>query len=277
MRIHDEGLVIGLKRFGESKWIVSLLTRHHGLVRGLVHSLRKSPLDIGYTCLMRWSARSLQQLGTLSYEVISSTSASLLSYYPRLLTLQSMCDLLTGCLEEHQPYPALFDTAQEVQQCLSDMSHPWAASYIQFELTLLQELGFGLSLENCTVTGRTDTLTYISPKTGCAVSQEAGAAYAGMLFPYIPMTYPELNDHDICVSLIILSFFLEKHTSPAPDPHAFQDYQNKLNHIRSPHARAPSFRLNTVDSRKILPLSRTLLCDLMCRNFSGTLPEKCAA
>src|SRR5208282_2033846 len=41
----------------------------------------------------------------------------------------------------------------------------------------LAELGFGLDLASCAATGATADLIYVSPRTGRAVSREAGEAY----------------------------------------------------------------------------------------------------
>ena len=48
---------------------------------------------------------------------------------------------------------------------------------MRFELLVLDELGFGLDLTRCAATGRRDELVYVSPKTGRAVSREAGAQW----------------------------------------------------------------------------------------------------
>lgn len=59
----------------------------------------------------------------------------------------------------------------------------WVHLYVLFELHLLQEVGFGLKLKSCAVTDSREALSYVSPKTGCAVSHEVGAPYAEKLFP----------------------------------------------------------------------------------------------
>ena len=49
---------------------------------------------------------------------------------------------------------------------------------VRFELALLDELGFGLDLSACAATGKRQNLVYVSPKTGRAVSGEAGQPWA---------------------------------------------------------------------------------------------------
>jgi DNA repair protein RecO (recombination protein O) len=52
---------------------------------------------------------------------------------------------------------------------------------VRFELLLLDELGVGLDLESCAATGSTENLVYVSPKSGRAVSREAGEPYRDRL------------------------------------------------------------------------------------------------
>ena len=61
----------------------------------------------------------------------------------------------------------------------SNLGDPASAAelVVRFELLVLDELGFGLDLTRCAATGRRDELVYVSPKTGRAVSREAGARY----------------------------------------------------------------------------------------------------
>ena len=52
-----------------------------------------------------------------------------------------------------------------------------SAMLVQFELHMLSELGFGLELDSCAVTGTCDELIYVSPKSGRAVSRQAGVRH----------------------------------------------------------------------------------------------------
>ena len=50
--------------------------------------------------------------------------------------------------------------------------------FVRFEIAVLNDLGFGLDLAECVATGTRSDLIYVSPKSGRAVSREAGAPYA---------------------------------------------------------------------------------------------------
>ncbi|HBK90638.1 MAG TPA: DNA repair protein RecO, partial [Parvularcula sp.] len=53
----------------------------------------------------------------------------------------------------------------------------------RWELGLLAELGFGLTLDKCAATGAREDLIYVSPKSACAVSAEAGEPYKDRMLP----------------------------------------------------------------------------------------------
>jgi DNA repair protein RecO (recombination protein O) len=54
---------------------------------------------------------------------------------------------------------------------------------VRYELLMLSELGFGLDLDRCAVTGTNDALVAVSPKSGRAVSAAEAEPYAGKLLP----------------------------------------------------------------------------------------------
>ena len=54
---------------------------------------------------------------------------------------------------------------------------------VRYELLVLAELGFGLDLERCAVSGDEDDLVAVSPRSGRAVSASEAAPYAGKLLP----------------------------------------------------------------------------------------------
>ena len=62
----------------------------------------------------------------------------------------------------------------------------WGAALVRYELLLLAELGFGLDLERCAVSGTNDDLVAVSPKSGRAVSAAEAEPYAGKLLALPP-------------------------------------------------------------------------------------------
>jgi DNA repair protein RecO (recombination protein O) len=87
----------------------------------------------------------------------------------------------------------------------------WQISYVNYELELLKDLGFGLDLSACAATGQQDDLIYISPKTGRAVSREAGEPYKRQLLPLPSYWMNEGVTPDIQTSLTVTGYFLARH------------------------------------------------------------------
>jgi DNA repair protein RecO (recombination protein O) len=59
----------------------------------------------------------------------------------------------------------------------------WGAALVRYEVLVLAELGFGLDIESCAVTGSNDDLVAVSPRSGRAVSAAEAEPFAGKLLP----------------------------------------------------------------------------------------------
>ena len=176
----DEGIILGTRRHGETSAIVELMTREHGRHLGLVqggrsHKMRPL-LQAGNRVAAEWRARLDEHLGQYVLEPISFAAARLIESRLALSGLQLLASHLR-LLPERDPHPQLFDTLAVILDCFED---PLLSGELiaRFELRLLDELGFGLALDECAATGRRDELIYVSPKSGRAVCREAGLPYA---------------------------------------------------------------------------------------------------
>jgi DNA repair protein RecO (recombination protein O) len=181
----DEAIVLSVRPHGETASVVDLLTRSHGRHSGLVHggrSRKNRPiLQIGNQVQAVWKARLADHLGRMTLELKRGTAAAAMDDPPALAALTSLC-ALTRLLPERDPHPALYEVTLFVMSFLDDPS-VWPALYVRWELALLQELGFGIDLSQCAVTGSNDQLIYVSPRTGRAVSASAGEPYRDRLLP----------------------------------------------------------------------------------------------
>ena len=181
----DDGIVLSLRRHGESAAVVHLLTREHGrhagLVRGGNSKKKRGILQPGNEVHASWRARLEEHLGTFTVELLDGHAARVLTDPGRLAAMSSACSLVDICLPEREPHPDLFASFRAMFSILPEAE--WAAAYVAWELSLLAELGFGLDLSACAATGVLDDLIYVSPKSGRAVSRDAGAAYREKLLP----------------------------------------------------------------------------------------------
>ena len=181
----DEGIILGTRKHGETSAIVELMTREHGRHLGLVqggrsHKMRPL-LQAGNRVAAEWRARLDEHLGQYVLEPLSFAAARLIESRLALSGMQLLAAHLR-LLPERDPHPQLFETLAVILDCFED--HLLAGELIaRFELKLLDELGFGLALDECAATGRRDDLIYVSPKSGRAVCREAGLPYADRMLP----------------------------------------------------------------------------------------------
>ena len=214
---HDEGIVLSSRPHGESGAIVELLTREHGrhlgLVRGGAGRRQKSVLQAGNTVAAHWRARLNEHLGAYTVELIKPRAGLLMNDAFALTGLSAAC-AVASVLPEREAHPALFEGFSFLLDTMED-ADIWPAIFVRWELGLLQDLGFGLELGQCAATGVRDDLAYVSPRSGGAVSREAGAPYADRLFRLPPFLVSSQAgvDHadDIAEGLRITGHFLERH------------------------------------------------------------------
>ncbi|NWH08595.1 MAG: DNA repair protein RecO [Alphaproteobacteria bacterium] len=220
MEWQDNALILSVRPFQETGVILELMSRLHGrhlgLVRGGVGRALRGVLQPGNGVMASWRARLADQLGSFQVELTEERASDFLHSPLLLAGLQSAACVLSGALPEreaHEPaylgLTALLDAARVTRE--SD----WAGLYVMWEMGLLSELGFGLDLSRCTVTGAMDDLTHVSPRTGRAVSRAAAAPYAEKLLRLpaflLGRQAGEITPGDIRDGLMLTGHFLERH------------------------------------------------------------------
>jgi DNA repair protein RecO (recombination protein O) len=156
--------------------------RHGGLYKQSRTAKTRTAIQVGSVAYATWQARLEQHLGTYALEVLETPYIHFMHDGKRLAALSCACYLCATLLAERHPYPALHAGLESFIHTLQTSNIDWPKAYADFELLLLQELGFGLDLTACAVTGQRHSLHFISPRTGRAVSYEAGLPYADKLF-----------------------------------------------------------------------------------------------
>jgi len=213
----DDGIVLAARRHGETSAVVSLLTRSHGrhagLVRGGAGRKARGALQPGNRVEATWRGRLAEHLGTYALELGKAQGAALLDDADRLACLASACGVVEQALPERHPYPAIFDGFCALLDALTAPGEVWPAVYVRWELGLLDQLGFGLDLEDCAATGSRDDLIYVSPKSGRAVSAAAGDPYKSQLLalPSFLLGNGSVEAAEIVAGLALTGHFLERH------------------------------------------------------------------
>lgn len=205
MEWRDEGIILGTRKHGETSAILEVMTRAHGRHLGLVRggrSRRMQPvLQPGNRVDLVWWARLDEHLGSFQVEALELNAARLFDSACAVYGLQTLAAHLR-LLPERDAHAGLYDTLCLMLEALDT---PSAAGelIVRFELLVLEELGFGLDLTQCAATGQLNDLVFVSPKSGRAVSREAGAPWA--------------------TKMLTLPAFLQRGANSRPDLEAMED------------------------------------------------------
>ena len=211
----DDAIVLGARPFGEGKLVAEVFAREHGRFGGVVHAGRKSQpiLQSGNVVHCGWKARLSEQLGFFNpLELIEPHATRLLDDPAALAGLTSAVSLVRGAAAERQAYPQLYDALIVLIEAMPHREI-WPALYARFELGLLGALGYGLDLSRCAVTGATEGLAWVSPRTGRAATYEAGAPHADVLLrlpPFLVDAEAELAEGDVADAFALSGYFLER-------------------------------------------------------------------
>jgi DNA repair protein RecO (recombination protein O) len=240
MEWSDEGMILSVRPHGETGAVLELFTRQNGRHLGLVHggrSRRLRPiLQIGNHVEASWKARIADNLGHFALELRKSYAALVLDDAAALAALASIA-ALARLLPERDPHPNLFEVTLFVLGYL-DEREVWPALLVRWELALLEELGFGLDLTSCAASGATTELTYVSPKSGRAVSTAAGEPYKERLLAlphFLLGRAPEgVSAADLAAGLALTEHFLLARVL-RPRDLAMPDARNRLSSYLRPN------------------------------------------
>lgn len=235
----DHGFILSAARFGEADAILDVLTtthgRHLGLMKGGSSRTRRADIQTGNLVRVEWRARVSEQLGTYTLEIVRPYAALSLDSQAALAGLSAAAAVAAASLPEREPHPNVFEAFGVLLDALTGGGDAafGAAVYVKWEAGLLQDLGFGLDLASCAVTGTMDDLSHVSPRTGRAVSRDAALPYGDRLLRLPP--------------------FLLGHQTGAPSPGDLADAFRLTGHflaqsVLEPHRRAiPAARHHYAD------------------------------
>ena len=208
----DSGIILSVRGHGDTGGIVSILTRDHGRAMGYVYGATSTKtrgvLEPGNLVSIDWKAKSNDQLGTFTLELEKSIAADVMDDAAKLTAMQSACVLADKTMPEREKHTGMYEGTKALMASFA--TDIWAPTYIYWEMGLLRELGFGLDLSKCAATGAVDNLIYVSPKSGCAVSEAAGEVYKEKLLALPPFLRGEggFEESDILNGLKLTGHFL---------------------------------------------------------------------
>jgi DNA repair protein RecO (recombination protein O) len=222
MEWHEEGILLSARPHGEGGAVVSLLTRgqgrHAGLVKGGMSRSVGGRYQPGNRLLATWRGRLAEHLGHFTCELLDCPAARLLDDPERLAGLAAALAVAEASLPEREPHPRVYDGLAALIAALESGAPDWPTIYARWELALLTDLGYGLDLSACALTGTTRGLAFVSPKSGRAVAAEAAEPWRDRLLPLPAFLRDPAAPADraaLLEALALTGFFLERHAFAA--------------------------------------------------------------
>lgn len=184
--------------------------RFSGVVRGGTSRKLAPILQPGAELAVTWRARLEAHLGAFTVEPVRTRAALVMGDRLALAGLNAITALLAFCVPERAPHPALHQASSNLLDLLS-RTDAWPLAYLRWESDLLEEMGFGMDLRRCVVTGSRDELIYVSPKSAKAVSREGAGEWADRLLPLPQCLLGQgpVSDSEILDGLKTTGYFLE--------------------------------------------------------------------
>lgn len=216
MEWRGQGILLGVRRHGETSAIIEMFTaaqgRHLGVVRGGTSRKIAPHLQPGAQLDVAWRARLEDHIGAFTVEPLRSRAALVMSDRLALAGLNAVTAILSFCLPEREAHPGLYHRTERLLDLLGQ-NEIWPLAYLQWELGLLEEMGYGLDLSSCAVTGTTEKLVYVSPKSGRAVSAKGAGDWAERLLPLpdVLRGQGDAEDIEIATAFRTTGYFLEAH------------------------------------------------------------------
>ena len=222
MQFDDEGYIIKQQKYAENSLILTVVSKNHGKIVGFVkncmHKKNLATFQLGNKIKFSAYSRLEENMLSLKPELQIPTAIYFLMDARKLEVLSALCGLCNSTLMQNEPLAGFYNRIDKFFMEIAKDN--WLANYAKFEYYLLDFLGIGLDLQKCAVTGKTENLQYVSPKSGKAVCGEIGKAYADKLFKYPKFLFETQNDKgksEIYDLLKMTEFFLKKNFFAAHD------------------------------------------------------------
>lgn len=236
IRWDGEGIILSVRPHGETSAIIQVLTeqqgRHAGVVRGGISRKMAPFLQPGAQVAVEWQARLEDHIGVFRVEPVRSRAA-LLQDRAGLAGLTAICGLIRDTLPEREAHGALYHRTIAILDAMV-AGQAWQAAYVLWELDLLAELGFGLDLSRCAVTGQTQELAYVSPKSGRAVSKQGAGEWVDRLLPlpsFVGLRDVLPDPAEVPDGLRLSGYFIRERLAPALGRAGLAEQRDRLEQV----------------------------------------------
>jgi len=235
-QFEDHGIILSVRPHGEGGAVLHVLSESHGKCGGYVNGAQsssrlRSVLQQGNIISFNWQSKTDGQLGRFDVELETDIAMRVMDDPKAITAVKSVCGLLDMFLPDREDHPALFHGTCEFFNILA--TDQWPPTYIMWEMAFLKELGYGIDMTKCAVTGATENLTHVSPKSGRAVCETEAEPYASKLLeiPQFLQGHGLAND-DMIKGLNLTGYFLMhrllQHSSFGELPDARAQLEKKI-------------------------------------------------
>ena len=212
----DEGLILSSINYSETSLILKVFTRKHGIQKGFVRgakSKKKSNIyEAGNLVSISFKSRTEDMLGIFLVDLMKPSPLLYLNDLKRFSCIISVINLLEFSLLESEPETELYFYSKNLINKIFSYEEGWIEEYIRWEVFLLKKIGFGLELSKCILSNKKTNLSYVSPKSGCAVNKEAGKPWEKKLLelPKFLISDNKANSSELRKGFKITTYFLTK-------------------------------------------------------------------
>ena len=212
----DEGLILSSTNYSETSIILKVFTRNHGVQKGFVRgakSKKKSNIyEAGNLVSISFKSRTEDMLGIFLVDLMKPSPLLYLNDLKRFSCIISVINLLEFSLLESEAETELYFYSKNLINKIFSYEEGWIEEYIRWEVFLLKKIGFGLELSKCILSNKKTNLSYVSPKSGCAVNKEAGKQWEKKLLelPKFLISDNKANRSELRKGFKITTYFLTK-------------------------------------------------------------------
>tara|TARA_Y100000310_G_scaffold221553_1_gene223123 strand:+ start:308 stop:883 length:576 start_codon:yes stop_codon:yes gene_type:complete len=143
----DEGYLLSKHNLDENSIIIETFTLDHGKYTGIVYGgsskKQKRNFQVGNKILLNWKSKNQNRSGYFNVELIKPISPFFFDDKKRSVCILSSTSILKILLPERQTNKKIYISFENLLKYLS--SDNWIKLYINWELSLIKELGFETS------------------------------------------------------------------------------------------------------------------------------------
>ncbi|AZL15893.1 DNA repair protein RecO [Rickettsiales endosymbiont of Stachyamoeba lipophora] len=236
MNLNDEGIILSKKCYGEHSFVLNIFTKEHGLISTLYRYANKNKFiaSIGNEVVANFKIKQGHKLTFIKLELQQALDIEFFDNSLLLNILLCSLNLVNETTPLYQPEPKIYMQIQDFIAKIKNSTSPLLELNMLL-LTYLSISGYRLDYTECAASGSKEELIYLSPKTGRAVSKQAGDPYQDKLFTMPQFLQGDHSASSLVEMLKVNSFFIEKflyRNRELTKPSIFKHYlQQILNHF----------------------------------------------